>query len=65
MIRFIGAADQMDGASATHHPCGLFYKNSVFIDHRKKEEQSVNHIRYFACFMMTWGTSAPSVILDV
>ncbi|KIW90676.1 uncharacterized protein Z519_08459 [Cladophialophora bantiana CBS 173.52] len=23
------------------------------------------HVVYFACFMMTWGTSAPSVILDV
>lgn len=23
------------------------------------------HVAYFACFMMTWGTSAPSVILDV
>lgn len=21
------------------------------------------HVAYFACFMMTWGTSAPSVIL--
>ena len=27
----------------------------------------IDHINvaYFACFMMTWGTSAPSVILDV
>ncbi|KKY28556.1 putative mfs transporter [Phaeomoniella chlamydospora] len=23
------------------------------------------HVAYFACFMMCWGTSAPSVILDV
>jgi MFS family permease len=23
------------------------------------------HVAYFACFMMTWGTSAPSVLLDV
>lgn len=23
------------------------------------------HVAYFACFMMTWGSSAPSVILDV
>ncbi|KAJ9131016.1 Major facilitator superfamily domain, general substrate transporter [Pleurostoma richardsiae] len=23
------------------------------------------HVSYFACFMMTWGTAAPSVILDV
>jgi hypothetical protein len=23
------------------------------------------HVAYYACFMMTWGTSAPSVILDV
>lgn len=22
------------------------------------------HVAYFACFMMTWGTSAPSVLLD-
>jgi hypothetical protein len=22
------------------------------------------HAAYFACFMMTWGTSAPSVLLD-
>lgn len=23
------------------------------------------HVAYFACFIMTWGTSAPSVLLDV
>ena len=23
------------------------------------------NVAYFACFMMTWGTSAPSVLLDV
>ena len=23
------------------------------------------HVAYYACFMMTWGTSAPSVVLDV
>lgn len=23
------------------------------------------HVAYFATFMMTWGTSAPSVLLDV
>ncbi|KAI7095480.1 hypothetical protein KC352_g39064, partial [Hortaea werneckii] len=27
--------------------------------------ESELQIAYFACFMMTWGTSAPSVLLDV
>ena len=36
-----------------------------FIIYAAIDAKSQLHVAYFACFMMTWGTSAPSVILDV
>jgi hypothetical protein len=36
-----------------------------FIIYVAIDVQTKLHVAYFACFMMTWGTSAPSVILDV
>jgi hypothetical protein len=36
-----------------------------FIIYVSIDVQTKLHVAYFACFMMTWGTSAPSVILDV
>jgi len=36
-----------------------------FIIYATVDITSQLNVAYFACFMMTWGTSAPSVILDV
>lgn len=38
--------------------CGFCIYAAIDVKHQL-------HIAYFACFMMTWGTSAPSVLLDV
>ncbi|EME40139.1 hypothetical protein DOTSEDRAFT_74842 [Dothistroma septosporum NZE10] len=38
--------------------CGFIIYAAIDVEH------NIN-VAYFACFMMTWGTSAPSVILDV
>ncbi|KAK5114718.1 hypothetical protein LTR62_002292 [Meristemomyces frigidus] len=38
--------------------CGMIIYASIDVKHDL-------HVAYFACFMMTWGTSAPSVLLDV
>jgi len=38
--------------------CGFIIYASINVQHDL-------HVAYFSCFMMTWGTSAPSVLLDV
>jgi len=38
--------------------CGFIIYAAIDVEHSL-------HVAYFATFMMTWGTSAPSVILDV
>ncbi|KAK4611632.1 hypothetical protein CLAFUW4_13172 [Fulvia fulva] len=38
--------------------CGFIIYAAIDVEH------NIN-VAYFACFMVTWGTSAPSVILDV
>lgn len=38
--------------------CGFIIYASIDVTHELQ-------VSYFACFMMTWGTSAPSVLLDV
>lgn len=44
---------------------GFLFTFIGFIIYAAIDVQSQLHVAYFACFMMTWGTSAPSVILDV
>jgi len=38
--------------------CGFIIYAAIDVEHSLQ-------VAYFACFMMTWGTSAPSVLLDV
>ncbi|KAK3117198.1 hypothetical protein LTR53_001702 [Teratosphaeriaceae sp. CCFEE 6253] len=38
--------------------CGMVIYSAIDVLHEL-------NVAYFACFMMTWGTSAPSVLLDV
>jgi phage shock protein PspC (stress-responsive transcriptional regulator) len=44
---------------------GFFFTFVGFIIYASINVITQLHVAYFACFMMTWGTSAPSVILDV
>ncbi|TID24290.1 putative MFS transporter [Venturia nashicola] len=44
---------------------GFFFTFIGFIIYVSIDVLHQKHVAYFACFMMTWGTSAPSVLLDV
>lgn len=44
---------------------GFFFTFCGFIIYAAIDVESQLNVAYFACFMMTWGTSAPSVLLDV
>ncbi|KXT03787.1 hypothetical protein AC578_752 [Pseudocercospora eumusae] len=44
---------------------GFFFTFCGFIIYAAIDVEANLHVAYYACFMMTWGTSAPSVILDV
>jgi MFS family permease len=44
---------------------GFFFTFCGLIIYAAIDVESSIRVAYFACFMMTWGTSAPSVILDV
>ncbi|KAF2169615.1 hypothetical protein M409DRAFT_64693 [Zasmidium cellare ATCC 36951] len=44
---------------------GFFFTFCGFIIYAAIDVEHNLQVAYFACFMMTWGTSAPSVILDV
>lgn len=44
---------------------GFFFTFCGFIIYAAINVEANTQVAYFACFMMTWGTSAPSVILDV
>ncbi|KAI1339426.1 major facilitator superfamily domain-containing protein [Xylariaceae sp. FL0016] len=44
---------------------GFAFTLTGFIIYACVSVESQLHVAYYACFMMTWGTAAPSVILDV
>ncbi|KAH7151667.1 putative MFS transporter [Dactylonectria estremocensis] len=44
---------------------GFAFTLTGFIIYACVNVETQLHVAYFACFMMTWGTSAPSVLLDV
>ena len=44
---------------------GFFFTFCGFIIYASIDVESQLQVAYYACFMMTWGTSAPSVLLDV
>ena len=44
---------------------GFFFTFCGMVIYSAIDVLSELHVAYFACFMMTWGTSAPSVLLDV
>ncbi|GAB7363457.1 hypothetical protein MBLNU230_g3729t2 [Neophaeotheca triangularis] len=43
---------------------GFFFTFCGFIIYASINAVNETQVAYFACFMMTWGTSAPSVLLD-
>lgn len=44
---------------------GFLFTFTGFVIYAAIDVEAQLHVAYFACFMMTWGTSAPSVLLDV
>ncbi|EFX01151.1 major facilitator superfamily transporter [Grosmannia clavigera kw1407] len=44
---------------------GFLFTFIGFVIYAAIDVETDLHVAYFACFMMTWGTSAPSVLLDV
>ena len=44
---------------------GFFFTFVGFVVFANVSIETQLHVAYFACFMMTWGTSAPSVILGM
>lgn len=44
---------------------GFFFTFIGFVIYAAIDVVNSLQVAYFACFMMTWGTSAPSVLLDV
>lgn len=44
---------------------GFLFTFIGFVIYAAIDVESELHVAYFAAFMMTWGTSAPSVLLDV
>lgn len=44
---------------------GFFFTFVGFIIYAAIDVENSLQVAYFACFVMTWGTSAPSVLLDV
>ena len=44
---------------------GFFFTFMGFVIYAAIDVEHSLQVAYFACFMMTWGTSAPSVLLDV
>jgi hypothetical protein len=44
---------------------GFLFTFIGFVVYAAIDVENQLRVAYFACFMMTWGTSAPSVILDV
>ena len=44
---------------------GFFFTFCGFIIYAAIDVEHSLQVAYFACFMMTWGTAAPSVLLDV
>lgn len=44
---------------------GFFFTFMGFVIYAAIDVEKSLQVAYFACFVMTWGTSAPSVLLDV
>jgi hypothetical protein len=44
---------------------GFFFTFMGFVNHAAIYVKKSLQVAYFACFVMTWGTSAPSVLLDM
>ncbi|ERS94883.1 MFS transporter [Sporothrix schenckii 1099-18] len=44
---------------------GFLFTFAGFVVYAAIDVEADLHVAYFACFLMTWGTSAPSVLLDV
>jgi hypothetical protein len=65
MLLILAFASDLTRLRSPFIALGFLFTFIGFIIYASIDVQTQLHVAYFACFMMTWGTSAPSVILDV
>ena len=65
MLLILGFASDLTRLRFPFIALGFAFTCIGFIIFAAVDIQTDLNVAYFACFMMTWGTSAPSVILDV
>jgi hypothetical protein len=65
MLLILAFASDLTRLRSPFIAAGFLFTFIGFIIYATIDVLSDIHVAYFACFMMTWGTSAPSVILDV
>lgn len=65
MLLILGFASDLTKLRFPFVALGFMFTFIGFVIFATVDITSQLHVAYFSCFMMTWGTSAPSVILDV
>ena len=65
MLLILAFASDLTKLRFPYIAAGFLFTFIGFIIYASIDVLTHVNVAYFACFMMTWGTSAPSVILDV
>lgn len=65
MLLILGFASDLTRLRFPFIALGFAFTFCGFIIFSQTDVHHHPSLAYFSCFMMTWGTSAPSVILDV
>jgi len=65
MLLLLAFASDLTTLRFPYIAAGFLFTFIGFIIYASIDVLTHLQVAYFACFMMTWGTSAPSVILDV
>ncbi|KAL9624132.1 MAG: hypothetical protein Q9160_001654 [Pyrenula sp. 1 TL-2023] len=65
MLLILGFASDLTAIRFPFIALGFLFTFLGFIIYACIDVHTQLNVAYYACFMMTWGTSAPSVLLDV
>lgn len=65
MLLILGFASDLTRLRFPFIALGFAFTFIGFVIFSQTDVHTNEGLAYFSCFMMTWGTSAPSVILDV
>lgn len=65
MLLILGFASDLTRLRFPFIAAGFAFTFIGFVIFSQTDVHTNESLAYFSCFMMTWGTSAPSVILDV